>query len=278
MDREVLINIEEMAKKMRKTAIDMAFNVGKKGAHLGPGLSSIEILACLYGGVMNINPKNPNWEGRDYFIPSKAHCVLSYYTALAYSGFFELDELNTFELNESELGGHPVMNLNKGIEFSGGSLGMGLSQGVGIALSRKRKKGESNVFVLIGDGECNEGAIWEASMSAANFRLDNLIVIIDNNKLQYDGKTDEVMNLYSLYDKFSAFGFNVCEVDGHNIESLYNKLQESIKLRNGKPTVIIADTIKGKGISFIEGKKEWHHAVLSEEQYTLAVKELKEEN
>ncbi|NMF03276.1 transketolase [Clostridium beijerinckii] len=267
-----------MAKKMRKTAIDMAFNVGKKGAHLGAGLSSIEILACLYGGIMNINPKNPNWEGRDYFIPSKAHCVLSYYTALAYSGFFEVDELNSFELNESELSGHPVMNLNKGIEFSGGSLGMGLSQGVGIALSRKRKKGENNIFVLIGDGECNEGAIWEASMSATNFKLDNLIVIIDNNKLQYDGETDYVMNLYSLYDKFSAFGFNVCEANGHNIEDLYYKLQESIKLRNGKPTVIIADTIKGKGITFIEGKKEWHHAVLSEEQYNLAVKELKEEN
>lgn len=278
MDRENLIKVGQMAKKMRKMAIDMAFSAGKRGSHLGAGLSSIEILACLYGGIMKKDSSNPNKEGRDYFIPSKAHCVLSYYTALACTGYFPLEDLKTFEQNGTKLPGHPVMNLYKGIEFSGGSLGMGLSQGVGLALSSKRKRNGSNVFILLGDGECDEGSVWEAAMSAANFKLDNLIAIVDKNKLQYDGETEHIMDLYSLKDKFSAFGFDVYETDGHNIEKLYNAFEKAIELKNQKPIVIIADTIKGKGISFMEGKKEWHHSILSEKQYSIAVNELQEDS
>lgn len=269
-----ILKIKELADNMRLKAMDMALSAGTNGSHLGAGLSSMEIIACLYGGIMNIDSKNPNKDGRDFFIPSKAHCVLAFYTALAYTGFFPVEELNNFEVNCFDLPGHPLMNISKGIEFSGGSLGMGFSQGVGLALAGKRKKNNSKVFVLLGDGECDEGSIWEAAMSAAHFKLDNLTVIVDNNKLQYDGGTEEVMSLLNLKSKFESFGFNVYEVDGHNIESLHDTLRKTEVLSNNKPSAVIADTIKGKGISFMENKKEWHHSILSKEQYDLAVCEL----
>lgn len=269
-----ILNIRTMSLWMRRKALQMAYNAGDKGAHLGAGLSSVEILACLYGGATNISAKGINEEARDVFIPSKAHCVLSFYTALAYSDFFPMEDLDQFEHNGSELPGHPIMNTTRGIEFSGGSLGMGLSQGVGVALANKRKQYNNKVYVLLGDGECNEGAIWEAAMSAAHFKLDNLIVIVDYNKLQYDGTIEEVMGLYSLKNKFMSFGFESREIDGHNIEELCNTLQELQQNLNDKPKVIIAHTIKGKGVSFMENKKEWHHAVLSKEQYDIAVKEV----
>lgn len=278
MKSEEILNIKAMSIWMRKKALKMAYDVGSKGAHLGAGLSSIEILACLYGGATNISAKASNLQARDIFIPSKAHCVLSFYTALAHSGFFPIEDLNQFEHNGSELPGHPIMNLRRGIEFSGGSLGMGLSQGVGMALAAKRRQYNNKVYVLLGDGECNEGAIWEAAMSAVHFKLDDLIVIIDCNKLQYDGKTEEVMELYSLKNKFESFGFESKEVNGHNIEELYNTLKEFQQSKNDKPKVIIANTIKGKGVSFMEGKKEWHHAILSKEQYDMAIKEVEEMN
>lgn len=266
--------IQDMAIKMRRKAIDMAYLAGKNGAHLGAGLSSIEILACLYGGIMDIDSSAPTREDRDYFIPSKAHCVLAFYPALAYAGYFPMEDLEQFEKNGSPLPGHPIKNVNRGIEFSGGSLGMGLSLGVGLALALKAKKSSNRVYVLIGDGECDEGAIWEAAMSAKHFGLDNLTVIVDQNKLQYDGSTEEIMSLSCLEDKFQSFGFRAITVDGHNVEKLYEAFLSAKEIVPGKPTVIIADTIKGKGISFMENKKEWHHGVLTKELYEQAVREL----
>lgn len=266
--------IHVMAKKMRIKALEMAFRAGNKGAHFGAGFSSMDILAVLYGKILRIDPSNPLLEGRDRFIPSKAHCTLSFYTALAYAGFFNPEKLDTFEMNESDFGGHPSINDNIGIDFSGGSLGMGLSLGVGLALSAKRKKTDANIYVLVGDGELDEGSNWEAVMSASQFKLDNLFIVVDRNKLQYDGLTDEVMNLGNLNEKFISFGCNVYEVDGHNIDKLVEVFEISREQKNNKPNVIIANTIKGKGISFMENKKEWHHGSINEQQYEQAMSEL----
>lgn len=276
MCNQTILHIKKMSTWMRRQAIEMAYSAGNKGAHLGAGLSSIEILACLYGGATDISVHSTEQYERDIFIPSKAHCVLSFYTALAYAGFFPKEDLSEFENNGSELPGHPIMNPKRGIEFSGGSLGMGLSQGIGLALSSKRRALHNRVYVLLGDGECDEGAIWEAAMSAAHFKLDNLIVIIDRNQLQYDGQTKDIMEIDSIENKFKAFGFQSIQVDGHNVEEIYNALRKFQQEDNSMPKVIIANTIKGKGISFMENKKEWHHAVLTKENYEIAIKELEE--
>lgn len=266
--------LRTFAKKIRLSAIKMGYGAGKKGAHFGGGLSSVEILACLYGGIMKIDPHNPTKEDRDVFIASKAHCVLSLYPALAHSGFFPEEHLKDFEENESDLAGHPAMNVARGIEFSGGSLGMGFSQGVGVALGFRRKNLDNHVFVLIGDGECNEGAIWEAAMSAAHFKLDHLIVVVDKNGLQYDGKTADVMNLQNLSAKFCSFGFDTYETDGHDVIALCDVFADALRKKNGRPKAVIAKTIKGKGVSFMENRAEWHHGILSKKDYELAVAEL----
>lgn len=266
--------IENMSNWMRIQAIEMAYRAGDSGAHLGAGLSAIEILAVLYGHAMKYDVENPNQEERDIFIPSKAHCVLAYYTALAYVGFFPKEQLMNFEKNGSFLAGHPSINVEKGIEFSGGSLGMGLSQGIGVSLAAKRHQRRNKCYVLLGDGECEEGSVWEGIMSAAKFQLDNLIVIVDANKLQYDGTTEEIMNLGNLKDKFVQFGFRGYEVDGHDITGLVECMDLIEKERDGRPAVLIAHTIKGKGISFMENKKEWHHGVLKEQEYEKAMLEL----
>ena len=266
--------LTNLANKMRLKSLEMAYKAGPNGAHLGPALSSIEILACVYGAFMNADDKKAlaGWE--DVFIPSKAHCVLSYYTALAFTGHFPEEDLDTFEIDGSDLSGHPVMNVAKGIEFSGGSLGMGPAQGIGIALAYRRKGCDGNIFVLLGDGECDEGSVWEAAMSATHFKLDNVIFIIDNNKLQYDGATEQIMALRSLADKFSSFGFEVFTVDGHHMGALHVVFTQATGHRDGRPKVIVADTVKGKGVSFMENKREWHHSRLSKEQYEQAVAEL----
>lgn len=269
-------DIRQMTGYMRKKIIEMAYHAGKNGAHLGAALSCVEILACLYGKVMDISLDNINCCEHDVFIPSKAHCVLSYYSALAYVGFLTEDELNTFDENMTMLPGHPIRNEGKGIEFSGGSLGMGLSLGVGIALGMKRNKLHNRVFVLLGDGECDEGANWEAIQSAAHFGLDNLVVIVDANKLQYDGYTSDIMDHIDLKNKFDSFGFVANEVDGHSIDELMNIFMNMDEIAKGKPMAIIANTVKGKGVSFMENQKQWHHAVMSEEQRDMALKEVRE--
>ena len=197
---------------------------------------------------------------------------MAYYAALCEVGYISNNELKTFEKNDTNLLGHPVINRNLGIDFSNGSLGMGLSLGIGVAISSKKKKRNFNVYVIVGDGECNEGSIWEGAMAAPNFKLDNLYVIIDKNNFQQTGSNQEIMNVENLKDKWTSFGWNTVEVDGHNVQELYNCFKDDEKIN--KPKAIIANTIKGKGFSFSENNNDWHHSVLTKSFYEKAIKEL----
>lgn len=264
------MRLQELAKSLRLSALQMAYNAGKNGSHLGAGLSAVEIFAALYGKVLHYDINNKEDEGRDRLIISKGHCVLSYYSALRRAGFLTDDDIASFEVNGSHFHGHAMRNLQKGIEFSGGSLSMGMSFAGGIALACKKKGLGARVFTLVGDGECDEGLIWESAMSAASYGLNNFVVIVDRNKLQYDGPTTEVLNQIDLGEKFKSFGFDVRVVDGHNCDALADALDKN----SDKPICVIADTIKGKGVSFMEGQKEWHHHTLSEEQYKQAIEEV----
>lgn len=270
------MKIEELKKlsyKLRKQSLDIAFSAGRNGAHLGGGLSTIEIFSTLYGAVMKFDSSSPLSEDRDRLIISKGHCVLAYYSVLNHFGFLSDEEIALFEKNGAFLHGHATRSLEHGIEFSGGSLGMGLPFAVGIALALKKKQNRRKVYCIVGDGECDEGSIWEALMSAAHFRLDNLVVIVDKNGLQYDGPTEDIMKANSLTSKFQSFGFETMEVDGHSEKELYNSFTSFSS--KGMPKAIIAKTVKGKGVSFMENVKEWHHSVLNEAQYTQALEEIK---
>lgn len=270
---EILFRCSKAARKMRGDALAMSLAAGSTGAHLGGGLSMIEIMAVLYLGVMHYDAQNPFLEERDRFILSKGHGVLAYYTALNQAGFISDNELISFKSNNTFLYGHPSMNLQRGIEFSSGSLGLGLSLGVGSALALNRKLNlNSRIFVLMGDGECNEGSVWEAAASAAHFGLKNLVAIIDKNGLQYDGNTCGVMSMESMPDKWGSFGWQVLEVDGHDFAALY----EALSTRSDKPLVVIAHTVKGKGVSFMENNPAWHHARLTQSQFEQAMAEQEE--
>ena len=262
--------IKEMVKRMRLDGLEMALSTGDKGSHLGGSFSCMEILAVLYAEVMKIDSSNPKWENRDIFIPSKNHCVLAHFPILAEMGFIEHNEIFEFQKNGGRLTGYP-RNLDVGLEYSGGSLGMAISVGIGLALSFREKSKNSKVYVLMGDGELNEGCIWEAFMAAAHYNLDNLVAIIDRNHLSYDGNTEEVMKLDSISAKMQAFNWNVISCDGHDVGDLLRAFTE---IKSGKPNVIIADTIKGKGISFIENRREWHHSRITKEQYEIARQEI----
>tara|TARA_B100000686_G_C16661861_1_gene901410 strand:+ start:304 stop:1143 length:840 start_codon:yes stop_codon:yes gene_type:complete len=271
-EKEQIKNIKDFAFKMRKNILEMAVAAGASSAHFGGALSITEIVSTLFAYKMKIDKKNPVWDERDRFILSKGHACLAYYAALCEIGYISKEELKTFEKNDTNLLGHPVINKNLGIDFSNGSLGMGLSLGIGVALSAKKKKKNFNVFVIVGDGECNEGSVWEAAMAAPNFQLDNLYVIIDKNNFQQTGSNKEIMNVENLKDKWDSFGWNTTELDGHNVEKLYNFFSQSIKVN--KPKAIIANTIKGKGFSFSENNNDWHHSVLSKSFYEKAIEEL----
>lgn len=270
-----IINTEQMndiAKEIRLSALQMAYDCGRNGSHLGAGLSCVEIFAALYGTVMKFDLDNKRDETRDRLVVSKGHCVLSYYSALRQAGFLTDDDIRSFETRGTHFHGHAMRDLERGIEFSGGSLSMGMSFAVGQALACKKKGLTNRVFCIVGDGECDEGLIWESAMSAANFGLNNFILIVDRNKLQYDGLTSEVMDQIDLGDKFRSFGFDVRVVDGHDVEMLSNVLS----IPSDKPICVIADTVKGKGVSFMEGQKQWHHSTLSEDQYAHARKEVED--
>jgi transketolase len=263
--------IEAMAKRMRRKALDLAFSAGNNGAHVGSGLSIIEIMATLYGGVMKIDPQNPRWEERDRFILSKGHGTLGYYPALAEAGLITEDELSTFEKNGGFLPGQPVMNVDKGIEFSSGSLGHGLSLGVGVAIAGKKRGQDFRVFVLMGDGELNEGSVWEAAMAARHYKLSNLVAIVDANDMQSDGPRCDIMA--ADYEAvWKGFGWDVEVVDGHDIPRLYATLS-AVNLSD-TPRVIIARTVKGKDVSFMENNNEWHHNRLTQAQYDAAINEI----
>jgi transketolase len=271
----MIYNIDQLEKKahaIRLLILRLAYIAGKSGSHIGGGLSMVEILATLYGAILRYDLSDTASKDRDRLILSKGHAANALFAILAETGFIERDELLEFEQNGSPYYAHASRNIRKGIEFSGGSLSLGLSFAVGVALSNKIDKLSNHVYVIVGDGECDEGLIWEALMSIANFNLTNLTVIVDCNGIQFDGFTSDVMNQLSLADKFSSFGFHTKEVDGHSIESLYN----GFKSRNfSKPNAIIAHTVKGKGVSFMENNRDWHHGVLSPDLYEAALNELK---
>ena len=267
--------LQEMARRMRLDALDMALAAGNTGSHLGGGLSCIEILAVLYGEVMYVSPEDYKNPKRDRFLPSKNHCVLAHFPALSEAGFLPKTELLEYKKDGGRMTGYP-RDLKLGLEYSGGSLGMAISVGIGLALASKEKKYGNRIYVLLGDGELNEGSNWEGLMSAAHYKLSNLTVIIDRNHLAYDGDTEKVMALGDLHGKMESFGCQTLDCNGHNINSLLKAFEQQGK--EDKPTVIIADTIKGKGVSFIENRPEWHHKSISQEQYEEAVRQVREED
>ena len=271
----MILTVEQLSKisnQIRINLIEMTYNTGLQGAHIAGALSMVEIMTVLYFNILNFNPKNPTDETRDRFILSKGHGVMAQYAVFEQMGLITKEELLTYKKNNSFLSAHPSMNKNLGIEFSSGSLGQGLSLGVGTALALKQKKNfSSKVYVLLGDGECNEGSIWESAMSASNFELDNLIVIIDKNSLQYDGKTEDIMKLEPFKAKWNSFGFKTISVNGHDIEELKHVFNI---WHNKKPLCIVANTIKGKGISFMENEPKWHNGALSKELHDKALVEL----
>ena len=266
-----LEEIKNFSKRIRKHILDMALHAGASSSHFGGALSIVEIISTLFSNQMNLNEKNRYSETRDRFILSKGHACLAYYAALCEIGFIKKDELKTFEKNDSNLLGHPVANKELGIEFSNGSLGMGLSLGIGLCISSKKKKSNFKVYVILGDGECNEGSVWEAMMAASHFKLDNLYTFIDRNNFQQTGSNNEIMSLENLKSKLISFGWNTIEIDGHNINEISNALNLNDKNR---PTAIIANTVKGKGFSFSENNNSWHHAVLTKSTYEKALTEL----
>jgi transketolase len=234
----------------------------------------VETMAALYLGVMRVDPTRPNWPERDRFILSKGHGAMAYYAALKQVGFVTDEELLAFKSNDTFLYGHPSMNVERGIEFSSGSLGLGLALGVGTALGlRRRGNVTSRVFVLMGDGECNEGSVWESAISAAHFGLGNVIAIIDKNGLQYDGPTGSILTMGDLEAKWRSFGWAAHTVDGHDVAQLHAALSDT---PSDVPTVVIANTVKGKGVSFMENEPGWHHSRLSSAQLDQALAEVAE--
>ena len=262
--------LKELSKKVRLQGLDMTMTTGTRGAHLGGSFSCVEILTVLYLEVMELNPADPFNPDRDRFYPSKNHCTLSHLPVLALKGFIKEAELLEFQEDGGRLTGYPK-RVECGLEYSGGSLGQAISVGIGTALAMRRKGIDKKVFVLMGDGELNEGSIWEAFMSANQYKLDNLVVIIDRNHLSYDGDTEEVMGIDSISEKLKAFHWNPIECNGHDVASL---LKAFSSIKAGVPNIIIADTVKGKGVSFIENQREWHHHALTEEQYEQAKAEI----
>lgn len=264
--------LANIANDIRIEIIEQVYNANS--GHPGGSLSCADILAVLYFNQMNIDSENPNAKGRDRFVLSKGHCAPALYATLARKGYFDKELLKGFRKVESNLQGHPDMKKVPGVDMSTGSLGQGLSAAVGMAISSKMEHEGYRVYCLLGDGELEEGQVWEAAMSASKNKLDNLCAIVDYNTLQIDGNVEEVAGLIDIKEKFESFGFNVIEVNGHDIEALIHAFN-SAKHQKDMPSVIIAHTIKGKGVSFMEGKAEWHGKAPNQEQYEEAINELK---
>ena len=275
MDNKKISNVEElqeMAKKIRKGIIDSVYS-GQSG-HPGGSLSIADIMTVLYFYEMNTEPLNPKDKNRDRLVLSKGHCAPALYSALANRGYFEVKELKTLRNIESRLQGHPDMKKIPGVDMTTGSLGQGLSAANGMAMVGKLDNKDYRVYCILGDGEIEEGQVWEAAMASNKYKLDNLCVIVDNNNLQIDGTIEDVMSSYPIDEKFKSFGFQVINIDGHNIQEIMDAFDVARNIK-GKPTCIIAKTIKGKGVSFMENKVEWHGKAPNEEQYKLAIEDLK---
>ena len=264
--------LEKITSTVRLKIVDMVYKA--QSGHIGGALSSAEIVTALYFGIMNIRPDEPKWPERDRFVLSKGHACPVWYSNLALRGFFDESHLDTLRQFESILQGHPVMNKTPGVDMTTGSLGQGLSFGLGMALEARMEGRNSNVWVVLGDGEIQEGQVWEAAAAAAAKKTDNLVAIVDDNGLQMDGYTRDIVPHYSIKSKFEAFGWDTIEIDGHKMSEVLKALEAAEKMRNGKPVCIIAATVKGKGVSFMEDVRVWHGKAPNEEEYTKAMAEL----
>ncbi len=273
MNAELKRSLEIFAVKERLLLLEGIFNA--KAGHPGGSLSIAEILAYLYNVEMKADSSNPKDENRDRFVLSKGHAAPALYATLALKGYFPTEDMKTLRKSDSYLQGHPSMKCVPGVDMSTGSLGQGISAAVGMALAAKLDKKDYRVYTILGDGEIEEGQVWEASMFAAAKKLDNLVVIVDNNNLQIDGTVEEVNSPYPIPEKFEAFGFNVIEIDGNCLDEI-EKAFEGAKTVKGKPTAIVAKTVKGKGVSYMENAVNWHGAAPNEELYNTAVAELTE--
>jgi len=262
-------NVPIICQGIRQKIIEIAFK--NKGSHIGCSLGIVEILVSLYFNVLKIDPQIPDGKKRDRFILSKGHACLALYATLAKRGFFAEEKLDSYFTNGSNIAGHITLGSLPGLEATAGSLGHGLSIGLGIAIAETYQKTGAKVFVLAGDGECEEGSVWEAIMYAGNHNINNLILIIDYNNLQIMGKPSEISGLDNLADKIKAFGWNTVSVNGHNIDELNAILSQ----KNNRPLAVIAKTTKGKGVSFMENQAEWHSKPLNDEDYQKAMEELK---
>ena len=263
--------LEKISNEIRVNIVKMVYNA--QSGHLGGSLSCAEILTVLYFNQMNINPQKPDDNMRDRFVLSKGHCTPALYSVLARKGYFKEENLSTFRKINSQLQGHPDMNKVPGVDMSSGSLGQGLSIANGMAISSKMDSMGYRVYCLLGDGEIEEGQIWEAAMTSAKYKLDNLCVIVDNNNLQIDGEIQKVKGLNRIEQKFESFGFNVITADVHNIQQLVDAF-DSAKMTKDMPTAIIAKTVKGKGVSFMENNASWHGKAPNQDEYNKALQEL----
>lgn len=272
---------KEEKKQLMATACKVRMGVIKgthaaKAGHPGGSLSAADLFTYLYCKELNVDPKNPKWEDRDRFVLSKGHTAPGLYAALAQRGFFPEEDLLTLRQIGSHLQGHPNMNLTPGVDMSTGSLGQGVSAAAGMALAAKYQGKSCRVYTLLGDGEIQEGQVWEAFMFAHHYKLDNLCVIIDNNGLQIDGTTDEIMPQMDLTKKFDAFGYDTYEIDGHNMEQIMETFDKIHAAKDGRPKFINAHTVKGKGVSYMENQLAWHGMAPNDEQYQQAMRELEE--
>lgn len=263
--------LKEKAKQLRISILDMLCEAGS--GHPGGSLSAIDIMTVLFYNIMNHNPKDPHWKNRDRFILSKGHIAPALYAVLADCGYFDPKELKTLRKYGSILQGHPAMNKTPGVEVSSGSLGQGLSVATGLALGAKLDNENYRVYCMMGDGETQEGQIWEAAMSAGHYKLDNLCAILDYNHVQIDGRVEDVMDISPCKEKWLAFNWNVIEIDGHNVVEIEDAFKKAEEYK-GKPTIIIASTIKGKGVSFMENNAAWHGTAPNKQQFEDALAEL----
>ena len=271
MEQKQIRELSMIAAKGRILGLDMVYRAAS--GHIGGSLSCMDILTMLYNGVLRVDPKNPRDPDRDRFVLSKGHCTPGLYPTLALRGFFPVEDLKMFRRIDGHMSGHAEMHHVKGVDMSTGSLGQGLSAAVGMALAGKMDHKDYRVYALLGDGELEEGQVWEAAMAAAKFRLDNLCAIVDVNGLQIDGRTADVMPSEPLDKKFEAFNWNVIHVDGHDFDALVRAFEEA-KTVKGKPTVLLMKTVKGKGISFMENNAGWHGKAPNDEQYEQGKAEL----
>ena len=272
-----MVDIENLKEKARQVRIEIVKMLAQAGSgHTGGSLSSADIVTALFFYKMRHNPEDPKWKDRDRFVLSKGHAAPVLYTALALSGYFDKSLLGSLRKIDSPLQGHPCCKLLSGVEVSTGSLGQGLSVANGMALGLRLAGSPARVYCLLGDGEIQEGQVWEAAMTASHYKIDNICAIIDHNRLQIDGNCSEVMNIEPIEAKFEAFGWNVFTIDGHNMQEIVEALDMAEKIK-GKPTVIVANTIKGKGVSIFEGNVQYHGVAPNQEELEIALKELGED-